>query len=143
MSTSLPWGIPFPRVPWDLAQPPTGSPAYLDHVDQYRELSASVAHWSYPVHPTQLYGVLGLLALCGILLSLRKHWHPFAGFTFPLYFMLYGIGRFIVEFFRGDHNPTVFDVLSQQQIFSLVFVAIGVAIFFILRGIALKERART
>ncbi len=39
--------------------------------------------------------------------------------------------RFIVEFYRGDNNPTGlgFGVLSNQQIFSLGMVAAGLALF--------------
>jgi phosphatidylglycerol---prolipoprotein diacylglyceryl transferase len=51
--TDLPWGIRFPRVPWDLSQPATGSPAYLDHCNRFSGLSMAHDHWSYPVHPTQ------------------------------------------------------------------------------------------
>ena len=130
--TDLPWGIPFPRVPYDLAQPPTGSPVFIDQWSPYNELANS--YWSHPVHPTQLYGVIGLVALSAILLFLRKHWRPFDGFTFPVYFILYGAGRVFVEFFRGDHNPTSFGMLSQQQVFSLFFMAAGVVIFVLLRA---------
>jgi len=131
--TDLPWGIPFPRIPWDLTQPATGSPAYLEHCQRFSELSTRINHWSYPVHPTQLYGVVGLLALCLILLFLRKHWHPFTGFVMPVYFALYGVGRFFVEYLRGDHNPMVFGALSVQQVISVITVIAGIVLFLILR----------
>ena len=133
MRTNLPWGIRFPRVSWGLSQPATGSPAYLDHCQRFSELSTTVDHWSYPVQPTQLYGVAGLLALCFILLYLRKHWHPFTGFIMPVYFILYGVGRFFVEFLRGDHNPTVFGTISAQQVLSIASVIVGIVLFLILR----------
>ena len=132
--TDLPWGVPFPRVPWDLAQAPTGSPAYLDHCQRYSELSYFSDRWSYPVHPTQLYSVVALLGICALLLLLRKKWHPFGGFTLPLYLTLYGAFRFFVEFLRGDHNPTHLGALSDQQIFSLLFIATGVIIFLLVRA---------
>jgi phosphatidylglycerol:prolipoprotein diacylglycerol transferase len=127
--TDLPWGIRFPRVPWDVSQPATGSPAYYDHCQRYSGLSMNTDHWSYPVHPTQLYGVAGLVALCLILLYLRKHWHPFDGVLMPIYLMFYGTGRFFVEFLRGDHNPMVFGFLSEQQLISVLYGAIGIVLF--------------
>ncbi len=131
--TEMPWGIPFRRVPWDLSQLPTGSPAYLDHCQRYSELSYHSDRWSYPVHPTQLYSVAALLGICLILLLLRKKWRLFEGFTLPAYLALYGLCRFLIEFFRGDHNPTWFQSsLSDQQVFSLAFVAAGILMFIIL-----------
>jgi phosphatidylglycerol:prolipoprotein diacylglycerol transferase len=129
--TELPWALRFPRVPWDLSKTPEGSPPYLDHCQRYSELSIHSSHWSFSVHPTQLYGVAGLLALCLILLYLRKHWHPFLGFMLPTYFVLYSIGRFFVEFLRGDHNPTI-GVFSEQQVFCIVSAMIGVVLFGVL-----------
>ncbi|NIA12515.1 MAG: prolipoprotein diacylglyceryl transferase [Nitrospiraceae bacterium] len=129
------WAIPFRRVPWDLAKPATGSPAFLDHCHRYAELSITTDHWSYPVHPTQLYSVVMLLAICVFLLYLRKKWNPVEGFILPAYLTAYGIGRFVIEMFRGDDNPIVFNLLTQQQAFCLVYIAIAIAlcgvIFFI------------
>lgn len=127
--TNLPWGIPFPRVPWDFAKEPVGSPAYLDHCMQYSELSYAHNHWSYPVHPTQLYSAAGLVVICLILLFLRKRWNPFTGFCLPTYLVIYSLGRFALEFLRGDHNPTRFGVLSDQQIIGLLTAVAGVLIF--------------
>lgn len=130
--TSVPWAIPARRVPWDTTLPPTGSSAYLDHLHRYSDIAAD-AHWSHAIHPTQLYSFLGLLLICLTLLYLRKHWHPFSGFTLPIYFVVYGFFRFLVEFFRGDHNPTHFFSLTDQQVASALFAAVGVALFFVLR----------
>lgn len=122
--TDVPWGVRFPRVPQDVSQPATGSEPFLNQFG-----SKSAEHWSMPVHPTQLYEAVGLLIICGLLLLLRKRWHPFAGFTAPLYLVFYGTLRFIVEFFRGDHNPTHLGSLSDQQVFSLLAVLVGIGIF--------------
>jgi phosphatidylglycerol:prolipoprotein diacylglycerol transferase len=135
--TNLPWGIRFPRIPWDLSDPNiTGSPAYYD---QRFELPTAIAHWSYPVHPTQLYGFVGLLATCFVLLYLKKKWHIFDGFTMPLYFVMYSVGRFFIEFLRGDHNPTMFKILSVQQVFCILFVVAGLLLFLVLRDINRKS----
>lgn len=115
----LPWAIRFPE----------GSPAFALHHEKYADFPVD-ATWSYPVHPTQLYSVIMLLCMCGILLALRGR-RPYVGITLPLYFVLYGIGRFIVEIYRGDGNPTrnILGVdFSSQQIFCLVMIAIGIAV---------------
>lgn len=140
--TDMPWGIRFPRIPWDVAQPATGSPAYIDHCQRFSELSTGVDHWSYPVQPTQIYGVLGLLALCLVLLYLRKHWHPYTGFLMPVYLILYSVGRFFVEFLRGDHNPTTFGVLSDQQVLCIVTLLAGVVLFIILQQWSRSQTAK-
>ncbi len=117
----LPWGIRFPE----------GSPAYQAHFP----MGSATHHWSYVVHPTQLYSVIDLLTICVILLFLRKKWHPFTGFTLPVYLVLYGIHRFIVEMFRGDGNPGGFltDSLTQQQEYAILSVILGMIVFVVLR----------
>lgn len=129
--SNMPWAFPFRRVPWDTSQPATGSPVFLDHVRRFSDVTLD-SHWSHPVHPTQLYAAVGLVTICLIILFIRKHFHPYDGFLVPVYFILYGILRFIVEFFRGDHNPTHIFNLSDQQIFSLVFIAFGIAVYFLI-----------
>lgn len=126
--TSVPWGIQFPRFPADLAQPPTGSPVFIDQ----RLSLPSDALWSYPVHPTQLYEGLGLLLCCGLLLLARRYWRPFTGCTFALYLIFYGVLRFIVEFFRADHNPTTFGYITDQQVFCILMALAGLILGAIL-----------
>jgi phosphatidylglycerol:prolipoprotein diacylglycerol transferase len=116
--TDCPLGIRFPP----------GSPAALDHFP-----GIHAEDWSFPVHPTQLYGIVGLLAACALLMYLRKRAraakpNPIDGLTFPAYFIVYGTGRFAMEFLRGDHNPT-YGPLTVQQIFSLALVAASIVFF--------------
>jgi phosphatidylglycerol:prolipoprotein diacylglycerol transferase len=127
-ATNSMFGVCFPRVPADVTQPATGSPAYLDYYG-----ANSHELWSPPVHPTQLYEFAGLLVIFGLLLYLRKNWHPYKGFVFPTYLISYGVLRFFVEMFRGDHNPTRLGGLSDQQVFSILFALAGLVIFFIMR----------
>lgn len=120
----LPWAIRFPK----------GSPAFLEHMHRYPDFPANATQ-SFPVHPTQLYSVVLLLLIFTILLFARKKYAPFVGFTLPLYSILYGIKRFIVEMFRGDGNPTNlgFGILTNQQVFCVLMVAIGVVLWIYLR----------
>ena len=115
-------------VPWALSFPP-GSPA------AGRYPLADGTQWSEHVHPTQIYSVVLLLAMSAIMLFIRAKWKPFAGFMFPLYFILYGIKRFIVECFRGDGNPTDlgFGLMSNQQVFCIFFILFGIALLVYLR----------
>ena len=117
--TNLPWGVPFRRVPYDTSLPATGSPAFLDHCSTDSLLRVNQDHWSYPVHPTQLYSVLGLVTIFLILLYLRNKRPLFPGFVVCSYLVLYGLFRFWIEFLRGDHNPTFFGTISGQQAFAL------------------------
>lgn len=130
--TDVPWAIPARRVPWDTNDPVTGSAAYLEHLNRFSDVTLD-SHWSHPIHPTQLYSVAGLMVICGIILLLRRYWSPYDGFTMPAYFVLYGLFRFVVEFFRGDHNPVHIFGLSDQQVFSIVFALTGIMLFFFLR----------
>ncbi len=138
-TSDLPWAIPFRRVPWDVSQPATGSPVFLDHLKRFEDIHLT-DHWSHAVHPTQLYEAGALLLIAAVLLLLRAKWRPFNGFTLPAYLFLYGIWRFINEFFRGDHNPVRVGWMTDQQVFSLLFA--GAALCFLI-GLALVHRSRT
>lgn len=115
--TNLPFAVSFPE----------GCPVFQSYPGNNG--------WSLPVHPTQLYAVVGLIFLCVLLIYLRDEWSPFTGFTIPSYFFLHGLLRFINEFFRGDHNPTVlgFGVLSDQQMFCILEILFGILFFWFLK----------
>lgn len=76
-------------------------------------------------HPTQLYSSFAAL-LIFILLRLTRPLKYFNGFRFFLFIVLYGIYRFIVEFFRVD--PDVLGPLSLAQLVALVMIAAGVSV---------------
>jgi phosphatidylglycerol---prolipoprotein diacylglyceryl transferase len=114
---------------------PQESPAFATHLHHYPNFPAN-ATLSYPVHPTQLYSVALLLGMCGLLLLLRRK-RPFEGATFPAYFALYGICRFIVEIFRGDGNPTSTWLgidFTTQQLFCLAMIAFAVVAWVIMKA---------
>ncbi len=138
LPTDLPWGIPARRVPWDIAEPVTGSPPFLDHLNRFSDVTIQ-SHWSHAIHPTQLYSFVGLMVVCGILLALRRYWNPYTGFVLPAYLVIYDIFRFFVEYYRGDQNPVHLFGLTDQQIFSVIFALIGVALFFYLKKRAALE----
>ncbi|MBX7256444.1 MAG: prolipoprotein diacylglyceryl transferase [Candidatus Hydrogenedentes bacterium] len=140
--TDLPWGVQFPRIPFDLSKAGvTGSPAYMDHCQRYA-LSYDTDLWSLPVHPTQLYSVAALCLLCVTLLLLRKCCWRFPGFIICWYFILYSAGRFVIEMFRGDHNPTRFLSLSDQQVFCVLSVVAGLVLLTFLSAYWRRIRAK-
>ena len=76
-----------------------------------------------PLHPTQLYDAGAELLILAVLLFTERKGKPFAGRTFWMYLLLYGISRFIIEFYRGDPNRgTVMGGLSTSQFVSLLLV---------------------
>ena len=84
-----------------------------------------------PLHPTQLYesGAEALILI--LLLWTEKKGRPFEGRTFWSYLVLYGISRFVIEFFRDDERGIVFGTFSTSQFISLVLVplAIGMLLY--------------
>ena len=86
--------------------------------------AGSFAPAGVPLLPVQLFSAAGNLLICIALLLLerRKKHH---GFLLGCYFLLYSVGRFIIEFWRDDPRGTV-GVLSTSQfiaIFGVIFSA--------------------
>jgi phosphatidylglycerol:prolipoprotein diacylglycerol transferase len=83
-----------------------------------------------PLHPTQLYEAgAELLILIALLLTERRG-RPFPGRTFWSYMLLYGVSRFIIEFYRGDVRGTVDFIgttLSTSQFVSVLLVPLSLA----------------
>jgi prolipoprotein diacylglyceryltransferase len=59
--------------------------------------------------------------------------HSFTGRTFAYLSIMYGIARFIVDFFRYYQGSAKMGVLTFNQILSLLLVAIGVVILMVQR----------
>lgn len=137
--THLPWAIRFPSIIDPDTNLITGSPAFLDHLKRFADVTVESTH-SHAIHPTQLYSFAVLMTVLAIMLAMRKWWHPFHGFTFPMYFVVYGIFRTWVEFYRDDNNPSHAFNLSDQQMLSLIGVALGIIGFFAL-GYYQKKKA--
>ncbi len=120
--TEYPVGIAFPRysLPW--------------HSQYQRELIDVNALASLPVHPVQLYEAAFNLAVYGLLVVLFRKRLP-AGCLAALYLVLYGIGRFTLEVFRGDRGERLaVGSLSIGQFVSLLIIFAGCAVFALLLG---------
>ena len=112
--TTVPWGVVFTNA---LAHENTGVPLGVR------------------LHPTQLYESLTTLVIFGLLLW----WFPRKkqdGDIFLGYLGLYAVGRFSLEFLRGDEaRGFVFHhVLSTSQFIALLVLA-GIATVFIWRRV--------
>ncbi len=79
--------------------------------------------------PTQPISSVGdfLIGAILILYSLKR---DVPGRTASLYLILYGTGRFIIEFFRGDYRGS-FGIFSTSQIISFGIVLLGVVMFYL------------
>lgn len=94
---SVPWAMAFPK-----GTPPT----------------------TVPVHPTQIYEIIGGLFIFFLLNRLKLRLEPRTGALFGLYLVLAGISRFIVEYYRT--NDPVVAGLTAAQIISIGLMALGV-----------------
>jgi phosphatidylglycerol---prolipoprotein diacylglyceryl transferase len=84
-----------------------------------------------PLHPTQLYEAGAELIILGVLLVLERRGRPFAGRTFWSYMLLYGVTRFVIEFYRGDPRGMV-GALSTSQFVSVILVPVSVLMLVLL-----------
>lgn len=83
------------------------------------------------VHPTQLYESIFLFAL--FLICYLLYWRKHFRYNFTLYLIAYGIFRFCIEFLRGDHRGEFLGVISPSQFWSLLMIAIGVGVYFLMK----------
>jgi len=84
-----------------------------------------------PLLPTQLISSgLDFLHFVVLLIFARKY-KKAEGQVAGLYFILYSIGRFILEFFRGDLVRGNVGVLSTSQFISVFMLIFGSAVFIL------------
>lgn len=87
------------------------------------------------LHPTQLYDSANGFIIFTALIILRKY-KKFDGELFWTYTLLYSVGRFIVEIFRGDERGFVIEsFLSTSQ-----FIAIPLFVISIVMLIRLNQK---
>lgn len=76
------------------------------------------------VIPTQLISAFFLLMIFFLLLFIRRR-QRFQGQILLSYFILYGIFRFIIEFFRGDPRG-FWGIFSTSQVIALLLIISGI-----------------
>ncbi|MBN2981792.1 prolipoprotein diacylglyceryl transferase [Cohnella algarum] len=88
---------------------------------------------SQPLWPAEVWEGQWDLIVFAILISLRNTKWP-AGFMFLLYSILYAIGRFFLEFLRGDSPRYALDWTAGQWTSIIVILAsIGLMIYLLLK----------
>jgi phosphatidylglycerol---prolipoprotein diacylglyceryl transferase len=108
--TSAPWGVMFTDP---FARDNVGTPLGVH------------------LHPTQLYEAGAELLILVALLATERRGRSFAGRTFWLYMLVYGVSRFIIEFFRGDPRGMVAG-LSTSQFISVILVPLSIVMLVLL-----------
>ncbi len=101
-------GVKFPKVVDSLNNATSfgniiGSPPFLDHLHNGLITENSVC--SLPVYPTQIFSSLMNFSIFLFLIFLFKK-RRFNGQIWCAHTMLYAVGRFSIEFLRGD-NPLI------------------------------------
>ncbi|MEG0275859.1 MAG: prolipoprotein diacylglyceryl transferase [Coprobacillus sp.] len=94
--------------------------------------NSSLAPNNVALIPTQIYSSLFDFAACALLIylaskQLRK------GQVTCLYLIIYSIGRFIIEFFRGDLERGAVGSLSTSQFISIFVLISGVIMYIYLK----------
>ncbi len=100
IETSLPWGVVY------------------SHPDSFAPLGI-------PIHPTQIYEIIALLIIFGVLLKLRGRLKP-DGSLFLVYLGLYSLWRVGIDFIR-EGTPFLLG-LHQAQVIALIVLAIVVSL---------------
>jgi phosphatidylglycerol---prolipoprotein diacylglyceryl transferase len=109
--TTEPWGVTFTNP---LAAELVGTPLGVS------------------LHPTQLYEAGAELIILVGLLALERRGRAYPGRTFWAYVLVYGVSRFVIEFFRGDPRGEVFGMLSTSQFISVVLVPLSIVMLVVL-----------
>jgi len=128
-SPDLPLAVRFPKsyhgVTLEGKPKLEGSPAFLDHLHKRdhlgRRLVTEEDDWSCPVHPTQLYSSASALALFLFLNWYFPH-RKRPGDVALLFFLIYPIYRFVVEWLRADNEPWFTGLTTSQNISVAMFV---------------------
>jgi phosphatidylglycerol:prolipoprotein diacylglycerol transferase len=74
------------------------------------------------VHPTQLYEILMLICIYFLLKFLNRFNYKFSQFKVSFYLVTYSVGRFFLEFIRGDHSDNQLFYLSFSQMVSIIIL---------------------
>ncbi len=83
------------------------------------------------IHPTQLYSSFYGLVIFLALLVLEKK-KGFDGYTFGFMLILYGIARFVVDFFRFyEDSAIVWHGFIDNQLISVVVIVGGLVLLFV------------
>lgn len=122
--TAMPWGVAFPHGSYPFAAQVQAG--VLD----------PLASLSLPLHPVQIYLSLKGLVLFLVCTALWRRRVLPAGMLFGVYWLLFAVLRFSLEFFRGDVSRGFIGALSVGQLMCvLAFLVSGT-----LLGVAYRRK---
>ncbi len=101
----------------------------------------SAAGFYYPgvhIHPSQIYNSFAGLVIF-ISLIILERWKKFDGFTALMYFALYSIGRFSIDYTRYYESRLTFWGLSHNQVLSLIVFTVSLTLIVVLQHRAGKK----
>jgi phosphatidylglycerol---prolipoprotein diacylglyceryl transferase len=110
-------------MPWGVMYPPSAK--------------AFRSFGGVPVHPTQIYEAILGLFMFTVLVLYRGRKNRAPGELFALQLLIYGAGRFIIEFFRGDTDRGGFGPFSTSQ-----WLGLGMCVAFIIVIIYTRRQKR-
>ncbi len=114
--TDLPWAVQYP----------VDSYPYIANVRM--GLISAGAPLSPPVHPVQIYSSLAGLLLFLLVSIYWYRYKEFKGTTFAVYWLLYALFRFTIEFFRADVSHISLLNLTLAQ-YICILIACSSAVF--------------
>lgn len=113
-----------------------GRPADVPWAITYTD-PRSLAPLNIPLHPIEIYEVLGYLLVFLLVWKTRKVYRA-DGLSFFTYLAAYGGTRFVVEFFRG--RPAIFAWnIPAAQVFSIILLLTAATGFWLLRPPAMNS----
>ncbi len=123
----VPAGLVFARIGCYMKGCCWGTPIPEGH--PLRGISVRLSDYHLvAVHPVQLYSAAAALLIFVVLLGFRRR-SPQPGLPAAAFLLLYGIARFVLEYYRGDALPgRVLPGLTLHQELSLLLVAVGTAL---------------
>ena len=75
-----------------------------------------------PLYPTQLFDIAVNVGILIVLIYIAKK-KRFQGQLFLVYIMMYGVGRSIVELFRGDsERGYILDLITHSQLIAVILI---------------------
>jgi len=128
-ATGLPLGHAVSRLGCLAAGCCHGLPTEVPWAVTFHE-STAVAPLGVPLHPTQVYEAIWLFGIA----AWTQWWYPkrqWEGQTMAHYLIAYGVGRILLEVFRGDESRGFFlsewlgELLTYSQGVSLLVILVG------------------
>ena len=105
---------------------------YGRETDSWFGITFSHSHYApngIKLLPTQIMSSVGDFLMAGLLIWYASR-NPKKGRVASAYLVLYGIGRFVIEFFRNDYRGSI-GIFSTSQIISFGIVALGIFLYVI------------